>query len=58
MADIKDVTTVLVSALEEVNLSGKLGVRMDGAESAQPLMEARGDDVEVVVIVKRVGETA
>lgn len=56
MADIKDVTAVIASALTEVSLAGSLDVKMDGGESIEVLNRHGGDDVEVTVVVSRVGE--
>jgi hypothetical protein len=55
MADIKDVTAVIASALTEVNLAGSLDVKMDGGESIEGLGVPSGDDVEVTVVVARIG---
>lgn len=55
MADIKDVTAVIASALTEVSLAGSLDVKMDGGESIEGLGVPSGDDVEVTVVVVRVG---
>jgi hypothetical protein len=55
VADIKDVTAVIASALTEVNLAGSLDVKMDGGESIEGLGVRSGDDVEVTVVVTRIG---
>ncbi|RYG85138.1 MAG: hypothetical protein EON59_12830 [Alphaproteobacteria bacterium] len=51
MADIKDVTAVIASALEEVSVTGTLDVSMEGGETVQSVGLATGDDVEVIVTV-------
>ncbi|MBY9063314.1 hypothetical protein K7957_10265 [Sphingomonas yunnanensis] len=56
MADIKDVTAVIASALAEVSLAGSLDVKMDGGESVEVLGPPSAGDVEVTVVVSRVGE--
>ncbi|MDN4634140.1 hypothetical protein QCD71_21725 [Sphingomonas sp. PsM26] len=58
MADIKDVTAVVASALTEVNLGGSLDVMMDDGEVVEAIGEAGGDAVEVVVIVCRIDDQA
>ena len=51
MADIKDVSHVIQTALSEIGVNGELKVAMDGAEVAKPIGHPTGDDVEVVVVV-------
>ena len=53
MADIKDVSTVIASALEEVSLSGKLDVHMDGHQKVVAIGD-KGEQVEVKVQVELV----
>ena len=53
MADIKDVTAVIASALAEVNVSGELDVQMDGRQAVQ-VLDAMGEPVKVVVSVEPV----
>lgn len=58
MADIKDVTAVVASALTEVSLAGSLDVQMDDGETVERIGDAGGDAVEVLVIVRRAGDEA
>lgn len=53
MADIKDVSAVIASALSEVNLHGQVELRMDGEEVVEGIASPCGDDVEVLVEVRR-----
>ncbi len=52
MADAKDVATVIQSALDEIGVTGKLEVSMDGQEAAKPLGAPSGDDRHVDVVVE------
>jgi hypothetical protein len=54
MADIKDVSTVIASALSEISVNGTLDVEMDGDSEVVNLGTLPGDPVEVVVTVKPV----
>ena len=51
MADIKDVSAAVQSALIEIGVDGKLHVEMDGQQQDRPVGEDRGQDVEIVVNV-------
>jgi ethanolamine utilization protein EutQ (cupin superfamily) len=51
MADIKDVSTTIESALNEVGLTGKLNVDMDGKHVVAPVGDVTGHPVEVHVEV-------
>ena len=53
MADIKDISSVIASALGEVNVSGKLDVTMDGEERVVAIGD-KGDQVTVTVAVQPV----
>ena len=55
MADIKDITTVLASALAEASVNGTLDVKMEGDNKITPLGELDGEGVEVIVTVKPIG---
>lgn len=57
MADIKDVSAVIASALAEVSIGGTLDVEMDGASKLVAL-DATGEPVEVVVTVTPVDRIA
>ena len=52
MADIKDVSTVIASALSEVSINGTLDVEMDGNSKVVELGALSGEAVEVTVTVK------
>lgn len=52
MADIRDVSTVIASALSEISVNGILDVEMDGDSKVVSLGPLPGDPVEVVVTVK------
>ena len=52
MADIRDVTAVIESALVEIGVNGTLDVAMDGGETVTAVGRPTGEDVEVVVTVK------
>lgn len=52
MADIKDMSTVIASALAEVSVNGTLDVEMDGDSKVVSLGSLSGEAVEVVVTVK------
>ena len=54
MADIKDVTAVIASALDEVSLTSTLDVKMDDGETVNALGDLGGEHVEVTVVVKRI----
>lgn len=54
MADIQDISTVIASALEEVSVSGKLDVIVDGEERVVSIGD-KGDDVVVRVVVEEAG---
>jgi cell division ATPase FtsA len=51
MADIKDVSQVLQSALAEIGVSGDLAVEMDGEQIERPLGHA-GDALAVKVVIE------
>ena len=51
MADIKDVSAAVQSALIEIGVDGKLHVEMDGEQQDQPVGDDRGQDVQVIVTV-------
>ncbi len=51
MADIKDVSRAIHSALEEIGVSGKLDVEMNGNHAVVPLGEPTGDGLDVQVVV-------
>jgi hypothetical protein len=53
MADIKDVSQTIASALGEVGVTGTLDVNMDGAEKIITVGETRDDDLEIHVVVKQ-----
>ena len=54
VADIQDISTVIASALEEVSVSGKLDVIVDGEERVVSIGD-KGDDVVVRVVVEEAG---
>ena len=54
MADIKDLSDVIQSALTEIGVDGKLHIEMDGEQRDKLVGDDRGQDVEVVVSVKPV----
>ena len=58
MANIKDVSDVIQSALVEVGVDGTLHVEMDGQQRDKSVGDSRGQDVEVVVLVRPVAEAA
>jgi hypothetical protein len=51
MADIKDISTTIASALDEVGLTGKLDVDMDGKHAVAPVGDVTGHPVKVRVEV-------
>lgn len=57
MADIKDVSTVIASALREVNVNGTLDVEMDGESKVVELGQLSGEAVEVAVTIKSVEQS-
>ena len=52
MADAKDVAAVIQSALDEIGVTGKLEVSMDGQETTKSLGNPTGDDHRVDVHVE------
>lgn len=52
MATVLDVATVITSALTEVNMNGRLDVRMDGSRSTSWVGTPTGDDYQVIVEIK------
>lgn len=52
MADIKDVSAVIASALDEVSVAGTLDVSMDGSHTLGAVGHSNGDEVEITVVVK------
>lgn len=51
MADIKDVSRAIHSALEEIGVSGKLDVEMNGDHTVAPVGEPSGDELDVQVVI-------
>jgi hypothetical protein len=51
MADIKDISTSIASALNEVGVNGTLDVEGDGEHVVIPLGEPTEDDVALKVLV-------
>lgn len=58
MADIKDVSTVIASALSEVSVNGTLDVEMDGDSKIVKLGPLSGEAVAVVVTVTSIERAA
>ena len=52
MANAKDVATVIQSALDEIGVTGKLEVSMDGQEETKPLGAPTGEERHVGVVVE------
>jgi hypothetical protein len=52
MADIKDVTNAVKSALEEIGVTGEMNINSDEGRSSSSIGERGGDDVEVTIAVK------
>ena len=51
MADIKDVSEAIHSALSEIGVNGELDVKMEGDRVAAPIGHPTGDDIAVSVTV-------
>jgi hypothetical protein len=51
MADIKDVSNVIQSALAEIGINGELQVDMEGDHVAKPIGHAAGDEMAVKVVI-------
>ena len=51
MADLRDVTTAIVSALTEISITGEIDVTMGQARSVQYIGSPTGDDYQVIVFV-------
>jgi len=51
MADIKDVSRAIQTALTEIGVNGELKVEMQGGFVAKPVGHPTGDDVEIAVMV-------
>ncbi|WP_242154189.1 hypothetical protein [Sphingomonas sp. BAUL-RG-20F-R05-02] len=49
MADIKDMSRAIHSALQEIGVTGELNVHMDGDQAVASIGQPGGDDVEVLV---------
>jgi hypothetical protein len=58
MADLKDVSTVIASALSEVSMHGTLDVEMDGESRVVTLGHVTGEDVDIVVTITPVDREA
>jgi len=56
MANAKDVATVIQSALDEIGVTGKLDVSMDGQDATKSLGTPNGDDIHVDVVVEDLDE--
>lgn len=56
MADAKDLSTAVQSALDEIGVMGTLDVSKDGDEAAKTIGTLGGDDVHVTVDVEDVDE--
>ena len=55
MADIKDVSQVIHSALEEIGVTGELRVLMDGGQAGASIGNRGSDDLDVLVEVHDLG---
>ena len=51
MADIKDVSRAIHSALEEIGVSGHLNVEMNGNQSVAVVGESTSEELDVQVVV-------
>lgn len=51
MADIKDISASIASALDEAGVNGTLDVKMDGKHIVAPLGQPTEDDVNLAVTV-------
>ena len=51
MADIKDMSQAIHSALEEIGVTGELNVHMDGNQAVATIEQPGGDDLEVSIEV-------
>lgn len=58
MADIKDNSTSIASALNEVGVNGTLDVEGDGEHVVIPLGEPNEDDIALKVVVSPAGPDA
>jgi hypothetical protein len=56
MANAKDVATVIQSALDEIGVTGKLDVSMDGQDATKSLGASNGDDIHVDVVIEDLDE--
>jgi hypothetical protein len=51
MADIKDISDSITSALTEIGVHGSVDVHMDGDKAHASIGQPSGDDIDVAIIV-------
>jgi hypothetical protein len=51
MADIKDISDTISSALTEIGVHGNVDVRLDGNQAHASIGQPSGDDIDVAIVV-------